>query len=104
MLRSCPDSDACYPDTPFVNPLKHPIVILPMRVLDEVRNLPEHQASFRKHIAQMFVADHTSIGTDKPEVTKVVKIDLTQHIANPLDDLQAEIRYSLDKELGPCDD
>jgi hypothetical protein len=50
------------------------------------------------------MAKHTGIGKDRPEATMAVKVDLTRHIANTLDGLQDEIRYSFNKELGPCED
>lgn len=81
-----------------------PLVILPIKVIDEVRNLPEDQVSLAKHVAQEFVAEHTGIGKDRPEALKAVKIDLTRHIASTLDGLQDEIRYALNKELGECQD
>jgi hypothetical protein len=37
-------------------------------------------------------------------VVQPVQISLTRHIASTLDDLQDEIRYSFDKEFGPCED
>lgn len=80
------------------------MVILPIKVLEEVRNLPESQVSFRAFVAQMFMAQHTGIGKDRPETIKAVKVDLTRHIASTLDDLQDEVRYSFDKELGTCED
>lgn len=93
-----------YPDTPFVIQSKPPIVILPITILDEIRNLPENQVSFRELIAQTFMAKHTGIGKDRPEALKAVKVDLTRHIASTLDGLQDEIRYAFNKELGPCED
>jgi len=33
-----------------------------------------------------------------------IKNDLTRHIASTLDDLQDEVRYGFDKELGSCED
>jgi hypothetical protein len=87
-----------------VIPLKRPTVILPIKILDEVRNLPETQVSFMKFIAEAFMSEHTGIGKDRREVIQAVKIDLTRHIASTLDGLQEEIRYSFNKELGPCQD
>lgn len=80
------------------------MVILPIKIIDEVRNLPENQVSFRVSVAQQFMAKHTGIGKDRPEAIKAVKIDLTRHIASTLDGLQDEVRYSFNKELGPCED
>ena len=49
------------------------------------------------------MARHTGIGKDRPEALMAVKVDLTRHIASTMDGLQDEIRYALNKELGPCD-
>jgi hypothetical protein len=92
-----------YPDSPFVIPTSPPLVILPISVINEVRNLPENKASFSKDIRRDFSSKHTGIGTEGPEVVQSVKIDLTRHVASTLDDLQEEIRYGFDKELGPCE-
>jgi hypothetical protein len=91
-----------YPDTPFVLPMSPPLVILPITVLDEVRNLPEDKVSFTKEVQRLFLARHTGIGDSRPEVLQAVKVDLTRHIASTLDGLQDEIRYSFEKELGDC--
>ena len=81
-----------------------PLVILPITIIDEIRNLPEDKVSFRELIAQQFMAKHTGIGKDRPEAITAVKIDLTRHIASTLEGLQDEIRYSFNKELGPCEE
>ena len=57
-----------------------------------------------KMIAKMFMAEHTGVGIDRPEATLAVKIDLTRNVAGTLHGLQDEIRYSFNKELGPCND
>ncbi|PQE08811.1 cytochrome p450 monooxygenase protein [Rutstroemia sp. NJR-2017a WRK4] len=108
-----PDGDASkalltgsakYPDTPWILPLVPPMVILPFSSLDEVRNLPETKVSFTKEIYRMFIGRYTGIGHDSPILIKAVKTDLTRHIASTLTALQDEMRYSLDKEFGPCED
>lgn len=85
-------------------PSSPPIVILPISVLDEVRNLPEDKVTLMGEIRRMFAARHTGIGDDRPEVTAAIKVDLTRHIASTLDGLQDEIKYALHKEFGPCED
>lgn len=72
--------------------------------MEEIRNLPESQVSFVKNVARNFLSRHTGIGEDRPEIQLAVKVDLTRHIASTIDDLQEEIRYSFDKELGECKD
>lgn len=79
-------------------------MILPISVINEVRNLPENKVSFMKEVARMFVSKHTGIGDAGPEVANVVRFELTRHIASALEDLQDEIRYGFDKEFGECKD
>lgn len=94
-----------YPDSPYIIPTAPALVILPISVIDEVRNLPENKASFMQDIRRSFLSKHTGVGSETgPELIQAVKIDLTRHIAGTLDDLQDEIRYGFDKELGSCQD
>lgn len=90
-----------YPDTPFI---LGDVVVLPKSTLDEIRNLPEHQASFNKMVRKVMHSKYTNFGADHVELISAVKVDLTRHINSYLDGLQDELRYGLDKELGPCED
>ncbi|KAK3394795.1 cytochrome P450 [Podospora didyma] len=93
-----------YPDTPFILPMEPPIVVLPIKIQDEVRNLPESVVSFTKEHKRNFFAHYTGIGEHRPEMIQAVRIDLTRHIASTLPDLQDEVRFGFDKEFGPCND
>ncbi|KAF4633486.1 hypothetical protein G7Y89_g4629 [Cudoniella acicularis] len=93
-----------YPDTPFILALSPPMVILPISLMNEVRNLPDHIVSFMGEVRRMFMSRHTGIGEERPEVTAAVKVDLTRHIASLLSGLQDEARYALNQEFGPCED
>jgi len=73
-----------------------------MSTLEEVRNLPEKQASFDELIKRTFAGKHTGIGSGDPALIRTIKVDLTRNISSTLDDLQEEIRYAFDKQLGPC--
>ncbi|PVH82428.1 cytochrome P450 [Cadophora sp. DSE1049] len=95
---------ARYPDSPFIIQSRPPLIILPISVINEVRNLPENKASFMQDIRRQFAFKQTDIGGEQPAVIQAVKIDLTRHIASTLDDLQEEIQYGFDKEFGPCED
>lgn len=57
-----------YPDTPFILPHDPPIVILPINMIDEVRNLPESKVSFAQEVQRIFHYKITGIGEDIPEV------------------------------------
>jgi len=75
-----------------------------MSTLEEVRNLPEDQASFDKLIHRSFAGKYTGIGSGDPAVNRTIKVDLIRNIASTLDDLQEEIRYAFDRQLGSCTD
>lgn len=81
-----------------------PVVILPISVINEVRNLPENKASFEKGIKEMFAHRWTGVGENPPEVLLAVQNDLTRHIAKASDGLQEEARHALDTEFGACND
>ncbi|KAG9258398.1 cytochrome P450 [Emericellopsis atlantica] len=84
--------------------MEPPIVVLPIKIQDEVRNLPESVVSFTKEHQRNFFAHYTGIGDHRPEMIQAVRVDLTRHIVSTLPDLQDEVRYSFDKESGPCKD
>ncbi|KAG9246803.1 cytochrome P450 [Calycina marina] len=93
-----------HPNTPFILPFPAPLVVLPISTLEEVRNLPENQVSFIQEIKRMFSYKHTGIGITNPALNRTIKVDLTRHIAEALDAMQDEIRFSFDKQLGECND
>ncbi|KAH6896727.1 cytochrome P450 [Thelonectria olida] len=93
-----------YPDAPFILPMSPPIVVLPIGIQDEVRNLPENKVSFTQEHQRNFFAQYTGIGDHRPEMIKAIRIDLTRHIASTLPDLQEEVRFGFDKEIGECKD
>lgn len=79
-------------------------MVLPLHILDEIRNLPENKVSFSKSIAQSFSAKHTGIGEPNPQLIQAIKVDLTRNVAKTLGPLQDEVRYSFNAEIGPCED
>lgn len=81
-----------------------PIVVLPIKVQDEVRNQPESKISFTQEHQRNFFAQYTGIGDHRPEMIQAIRVDLTRHIARTLPDLQEEVRYAFDRELGDCKD
>ncbi|KAH7006757.1 cytochrome P450 [Ilyonectria destructans] len=91
-----------YPDSPFILPMSPPIVVLPIGIQDEVRNLPESRVSFTQEHQRNFFAQYTGIGDHRPEMIKAIRIDLTRHIASTLPALQEEVRFGFDKEFGDC--
>lgn len=103
-LKAMIEGTAKYPDSPYILPSSPPLVILPISVINEVRNLPEDKASFIKDVQRMFATKHTGVESGGYALVQSVKISLTRHIASTLDDLQDEVRYSFDKEFGTCED
>jgi hypothetical protein len=81
-----------------------PLVVLPIKIQDEVRNLPESQVSFTKEHQRNFFAQYTGIGDNRPEMIQAIRIDLTRQIPSTTTALQDELRYAFDKELGDCQD
>lgn len=93
-----------YPDTPYILPMDPPIVVLPIKIQDEVRNLPENVVSFTKEHQRNFFAQYTGIGDHRPEMITAIRQDLTRHIVSTIPGLQEEVRYGFDKEFGDCKD
>lgn len=57
-----------------------------------------------KFVQETFVHKHTGIGETRPELTAAIKVDLTRHLSSVTDGLQDEIKYSMTKEMGDCED
>jgi hypothetical protein len=73
--------------------------------MTELRNLPEEKISFKQHTFEKFLGRYTGIGsTEHPEAINAIRLDLTRNIGKILGDLQDEISYCFDKEVGPCPD
>jgi gliotoxin biosynthesis cytochrome P450 monooxygenase len=85
-------------------PLNPPQVILPNNLLNEIKNMPDDQISFRKATYAILLGKYTSIGTHHPQVTEAIKVDLTRNIAKTLASLQDEVVFAVQKEFGVCDD
>jgi len=92
-----------YPDTPYILPVSPDIIILPVSLMDEVKNLPDNKASFLKEVQRMFHHKHTGIGSTGPAFQRVIRGDLTRNVVSVIDDLQDEIPYAFNKELGSAD-
>ena len=72
-------------------------------MIPEIRLLPEEKISFKQHTFEKFLGKYTGIGsTEHPEAIQAIRIDLTRNIGKVLGDLQDEIQYSFDKEIGSC--
>jgi hypothetical protein len=73
--------------------------------MTEVRNLPEEKISFKQHTFEKFLGKYTGIGsTEHPEAINSIRLDLTRNLGKLLGDLQDEVSFCFDKEIGPCQD
>jgi hypothetical protein len=92
-----------YPDSPFILEKAQKWIILPHALVDEVKRIPEHQASFLRTNYERFQGHYTGIGTFTPdEGIAALRNDLPRNIDKVLCDLQDEVSYALDKEIGDC--
>jgi hypothetical protein len=72
-------------------------------LVDEVKRIPEHQASFLRSSYERFHGHYTGIGAFSPdEGIAALRNDLARNIDKVLRDLQDEASYALDKEIGDC--
>lgn len=93
--------DLQYPDSPFILALNPPWVILPHALTDEVKALTEDKASFNRLNYVRMHGRYTGIGAEEhPEAINAIKYDLTRNIASIIGDLQDEISFAFEKEIG----
>jgi len=93
-----------YKDTTFTIPTAHhPMVIIPPKFLDEIKALPEDILSFQKQVSERFLGRYTGLGVSDTLVHSV-KVDLTKNIPRILDDLQDEVTYAVQKNIGNLPD
>ncbi|RFU29394.1 hypothetical protein B7463_g6914, partial [Scytalidium lignicola] len=94
-------AQAQFPNSPFILALNPPWVILPHSLTDEVKTLTEDKASFHRLSYIRMQGRYTGISAgDHPEAIDAIKYDLTRNIASILGDLQDEISFAMDKEIG----
>jgi cytochrome P450 len=85
-------------------PLNPPQVILPNSLINEIKNMPDDQVSFRKAIYNVLLGKYTGIGTPHPQLIEAIRDDLTRNIAKTLANLQDEVTFAVGKEFGVCDE
>lgn len=90
-----------HPDTPYLLALQRPIVILPARCIDDVKNLPEEKASLydEVHIDLSQAVTGIGGGTDSPESLPAIRIELTRRLNSAVAPMLDELRYALDREF-----
>lgn len=91
-----------HPDTPYLLATKRPIVILPARCIDDMKNLPEEKASLydEVHIDLSQAVTGIGGGSDSPESLPAIRIELTRRLNSAVAPMLDELRYALDRELG----
>jgi hypothetical protein len=81
--------------------MPQPVVILPNNLVDDVKNLPESLASFDAFIYERMAGRYTGIGEKPhPELADAIRVELTRNIGKILSDLQDEVNYAFDQEIG----
>jgi len=83
-------------------PFNPPQVILPNALLNEIKNMPDDQISFRKATYSVLLGKYTSIGEPHLQLVEAIKVDLTRNIAKTLSELQDEVTFAVQKEFGSC--
>nr|QPP19369.1 PenF [Penicillium steckii] len=92
-----------YPNTPFIlaTPM-HPTVILPLSIMDEIKNLPEDILSLRQHHYTIFLGQYTGFGEPCDQLDVAIRSDLTRHLEQNLETFHEEVVYAFDKYVGEC--
>jgi hypothetical protein len=72
--------------------------------MDEIRLLPEDQVSLRKDLYEKMFGRWTEVGTAHTTGIDAIRKELTVNIAQLLPEMQDEVKYALDKEIGSCPD
>ena len=92
-----------YPNSPFIlHTGSRPRVVLPNTVMDEIRLLPESQVSLRKDLYKKMHGRWTEVGTEHKAGIDAIRGELTGNIAQLLPEMQDEVSYALDREIGRC--
>jgi cytochrome P450 len=69
-------------------------------MVDEIKNLPDNELAFMEEIYLRMHGRYTTIGEPHPEAILAIKGELTRGIARTLADLQDEVTYAVDTEIG----
>lgn len=79
-------------------------MILPGYLVDDVKNLPEEQASLHAEVAIDHSMAVTKVGggTYGSELLPTVRIDLTRHTNGAIPAILDELRFAMDFELKDC--
>ncbi|GKT71919.1 alpha-ketoglutarate dependent xanthine dioxygenase [Colletotrichum tofieldiae] len=89
-----------HPDRGFVLPSQPPIVILPHKLVNKLKSVPESQLSAYKEVYRRGLGQYTDLGTPMPELFHSIQIDLTRHVRDLVPVMQQEVVYAFDKNLS----
>ena len=79
-------------------------IILPNYLFDELKDLPDHDLSFRQHAYRMLNGKYTGLGKNVTPLAESVRNELTMNINTTLAILQDEIQYAVEEGIGNCPD
>ncbi|RDW65201.1 hypothetical protein BP5796_09893 [Coleophoma crateriformis] len=95
------ESKSKFPDTPFILPMDEQWVILPHSLVNEFKAIPTDKISFMKLNYERMQGKYTGIGQyDHDEGIAAIRNDLTRNIARVISELQEEVSFALDKQVG----
>ncbi|KAK3985449.1 putative cytochrome P450 E-class, group IV [Cladorrhinum sp. PSN332] len=83
---------------------KFPVIVMPAKHLNELRNLPDDTVSFDGAVEQSMHAKYTKLETGHKIVPHVIKSSLTPALVRLNPSIAEEVQESFKKELPPCDD
>ncbi|KAK5957437.1 hypothetical protein OHC33_001811 [Knufia fluminis] len=83
----------------------HDIVMLPPKLINEVKNLPEDKVSFSREIYERFNGRWTGVGKISEGFVQTIGRDLTRHTGRVISDMVSEFGdYIMPVELGNSKD
>lgn len=93
-----------YPDTPFVLNTARPTVILPGKLVDDVKALPESVASMFEEVRIDHCLDVTKVGGGQfgAELIPTLRVDLTRHTNGAIPALLDEQRFAVGHQFQEC--
>lgn len=79
-------------------------IILPNYLFGELKDLPDHDLSFRQQAYKTLNGKYTGLGLNVTPLSESVKNELTMNINTTLAILQDEIQYAIEEGIGNCPD
>ncbi|GJD05339.1 cytochrome P450 oxidoreductase GliF [Colletotrichum higginsianum] len=99
------DTAKMRPDTPFyLNAFGTEYVVMPSKCFDEVKRLPEKNASGFAYFYQVFHGAWTGAGVQTPELGKTIAVELTRAIPSLVQWRQQDCAAAFNMAVGACPD